>query len=160
MDSQLIDDYLHPHQSIIILGQGHNRFIDLLKTIDGIYIPEGAWRVLQRPYTTQCLMIWGSRLWEIFYLIGAFQLHRTINSFWRCCTLFSKNIFMFKTSHYLQMQGVVMGRLCALSYVYPYLGGWEWELFARDGLQGSLKKVISWHCYIDVIFLIWREMQF
>ncbi|CAJ0929127.1 unnamed protein product [Ranitomeya imitator] len=65
------------------------------------------------------------------------------------------NIFIFKNSTYLQLQGTAMGASCAPSYANLFLGAWEREVFVSEPVPHS-SQVSGWMRYIDDIWFIWE----
>lgn len=67
--------------------------------------------------------------------------------------ILSHNAFLFNDFPLLQVQGVAMGTLCAPSYAILYLGR-ECHIFSDIDLV-YLCHTMTWHKYIDNIFVVW-----
>lgn len=79
-----------------------------------------------------------------------------MNSFFHYLSISSHNVFTFNGSHYLQVQGVVMGTCCcALSYANLYLGEREQMFLADENLAICTDYIVGWFCYIDAILIFW-----
>lgn len=68
--------------------------------------------------------------------------------------ILTNNVFVFKCSHYLRVQGVAMGTGCAPSYGNLYLGAWERDLFSEDATSVDMSNVMTWHRYIDNVLMV------
>ena len=158
--SSLVDCYLSPH--VVSLSSYIKDTIDLLRTLEGITLPRGTILValdIESLYNSiphqKGLEVVNSFIAErgpltsryntfILELLGYILKH---------------NVFVFGSSHYLQVQGVAMGTKCVPSYANLYLGGWERSLFSRDDLAPFLDKVVSWYRYIDDVLLFWTGTE-
>lgn len=131
---------------------------DLLRALDGISLPGGAWLValdvealynsIPHQQGVEIVKDFLSQNHEISSQYNGFILNLLM-------FILSNNIFLFGGSHYLQIQGVAMGTKCAPSYANLYLGGWERELFSRDDMQQYMELIPLWRRFIDNIFFIW-----
>lgn len=146
--SSLVDSYLHPH--VISLFSYMKDTIDLLRTIEGISLPLGTWLV-----ALDIESMYNSIPQNKGIEVVQNQSERGPSS----CKynefvlellnyILRHNVFLFDSSHYLQVQGVAMGAKCAPSYANMYLNGWEKDVFSRDDLAHPSEKVVSWHRYI------------
>lgn len=111
---------------------------DLLRELDGLSVPEGAWLVALEV--------------EAFYNSIPHTLGvEVVEGF--IFEILTNNIFLFVCSHYLQILGVAMGTTsCAPSYANMYLRGGSVTSFFREDMQKFVEQIPIWRQYIDNIF--------
>ncbi|XP_073478692.1 uncharacterized protein [Aquarana catesbeiana] len=154
--SQIIDQYLRPH--VMELPSYTRDTIHLLQILDGISIPSSALLA-----TVDVESLYNS----IPHHLGIAAIERVLQQ--RATTdwkfnafiltmldyILRHNTFLFKGSHYLQVQGVAMGTCCAPSYANLYLGEWEREFLQGEAASVYTRHICMWQRYIDDLFIIW-----
>ncbi|XP_077344465.1 uncharacterized protein LOC143988608 [Lithobates pipiens] len=158
--SALVDSYLSPH--VISLSSYVKDTIDLLRMIEGLSLPPNSWLValdIESLYNTiphdkgvEVVRRFLSERGSSFLQYSSFVVDLLEY-------ILKHNVFVFDSTHYLQVQGVAMGTKCAPSYANLYLGGWEKETFSREDLSPFLDKIISWFRYIDDVLFFWAGTE-
>ncbi|XP_077330261.1 uncharacterized protein LOC143964418 [Lithobates pipiens] len=158
--SALIGDFLRPFVEGLTSYLQDTR--DLLKVLDGMCISENSWLV-----TLDVEALYNSIPHDLGigvvegFLSEAGEAKTNYNQFILKLLSFTlnNNIFIFGRSHYLQVQGVAMGKKCAPSYANLYLGGWERHIFHCEDLFKFFCLIPVWRRYIDDIFFIWTGIE-
>lgn len=155
--SQVIDQHLRPH--VLELASYTKDTIHLLQVLENLVIPESSILV-----TIDVESLYNSIPHDLGVAAVGHVLRQKATTEWKFNNfilemldfILRHNVFLFRGSHYLQVQGVAMGTCCAPSYANLYLGEWEKGFLTNDELTMYTEHVILWQRYIDDIFLIWN----
>ncbi|XP_040212985.1 uncharacterized protein LOC120943646 [Rana temporaria] len=154
--SRFVDSILMPH--VLTLPSYTRDTLDLLKQIEDMVVPRDALLV-----TLDVEALYSSIPHELGISTARTFLREQDHHHWNYIDfvidllrfILTRNHFVFKESHFLQVQGVAMGTCCAPGYANLYLGGWERDIFSDEDLSMYTGHVINWLRYIDDIFIIW-----
>lgn len=67
----------------------------------------------------------------------------------------TKNAFMYKDTHYLQVKGTAMGSTMAPNYASLYVGSFEHDFVFNRSHNDFFHHIGLWRRYIDDIFILW-----
>lgn len=153
--SQMVDLYLTPHVYGLTLFIKDT--IQFLGMIENLHIPPEEWLI-----TIDIEMLYAGILhYQGIFAVSQFlkireQGQLSMSQFILDALefIFCNNVFTFDEKIFLQIEGVAIGTPCALSYANLYLGWREQQLLEDDTLPMHLCHVLTWHRYINTIFIL------